>query len=105
MSNEQQVVGLASDLNRELEAFKRGARAMFDALAMRAANHWHANESIDKLCREENALVMDWAEDALEEVDPEDCATWRELSKLSAENLELKQKINEFEAKLCKTHT
>ena len=98
--NTTQEAELASDLNRELEAFNRGARAMFDALAMRAANHWHANEAIDKLCREENALVMDWAEDALEEVDPEDCATWRELSKLSAENWELKQKIKEFESKL-----
>ncbi len=96
----QLEAGLASDLNRELEAFKRGARAMFDALAMRAANHWHANEAINDLCNKENALVMDWAEDALEEVDPEDCATWRELSKLSAENWELKQKIKEFESKL-----
>jgi len=100
MSNEKLEAELASHLTQELEAFKRGARAMFDALAMRAANHWHANEAIDKLCREENALVMEWAEDALEEVDPEDCATWRELSKLSAENWELKQKIKEFESKL-----
>jgi len=88
--NDMQVAGLASDLNRELEAFKRGARAMFDALAMRAANHWHANEAINDLCNKENALVMDWAEDALEEVDPEDCATWRELSKLATENYERK---------------
>lgn len=97
---EQLEAGLASDLNRELEAFKRGARAMFDALAMRAANHWHANEAINELCNKENALVMDWAEEALAEVDPEDCAIWRELSKLSAENWELKQKIKEFESKL-----
>ena len=100
MNNEKLEAGLASDLNREVEAFKRGARAMFDALAMRAANNWHANEAINDLCNKENALVMDWAEDALDEVDPEDCTTWRELSKLSAENWELKQKIKEFESKL-----
>jgi len=98
--NTQLEAGLASDLNRELEAFKRGARAMFDALAMRAANNWHASEEISRMCDKENALVMDWAEDALEEVDPEDCATWRELSKLSAENWELKQKIKDLESKL-----
>ena len=100
MSSTQTETGLASDLNNELEAFKRGARAMFDALAMRAANNWHAIAAINDLCNKENALVMDWAEDALDEVDPEDCTTWRELSKLIAENWELKQKIKEFESKL-----
>ncbi len=92
--------GLASDLNRELEAFKRGARAMFDALAMMAANHWHANEAINDLCNKEKALVMAWAEDALEEVDPEDCATWRDLTALGKENYALQLKVKELEAKL-----
>lgn len=61
-------------------AFTQGAKAVFDALQMRAANHWHGNPEVDKVCQRENKLVLEWAEEALEEVSPESVAKWRSLT-------------------------
>ena len=58
-------------------AFRRGAKAMFDALAVRAANNRHGNEQINSACERENSVVMGWAEDALEEVSPESYVEWK----------------------------
>lgn len=62
------------------EAFKAGARAMFDAAQMRAANHYHGRPEINKICDAENAYLLETMEDALDEVSPEDMSTWRSLT-------------------------
>ena len=60
-------------------AFRAGAKAMFDSLMFRAANHYHGIPELNKQCQAENALVTDWAEDALMEVDPESHFEWKSL--------------------------
>ena len=62
--------------------FDKGARAMFDYFACRAANNYHGNSETDKICQKENELIMDLAEDALEDVSPESCATWKTITDL-----------------------
>jgi len=62
----------------ELDDFRRGARAMFDALLMRAANNYHPAHQA--ACDKENRLIESWAKDALEEVSPEDYTEWRAIA-------------------------
>ena len=61
------------------EAFRAGAKAMFDSLAIRAANNYDSNLVINQSLQKENALVMAWAEDAFMEVDPDDFDQWKIL--------------------------
>jgi len=52
--------------------FRDGARAMFDALTMRAANHYHGNPKVNEVLQKENELIWSWAMEALSEVSEED---------------------------------
>lgn len=61
------------------EDFRLGAKAMFDYLLYRAANNYHGNPKINEWCKTENIIIEKWAEDALADVSPEDCTTWRTL--------------------------
>lgn len=73
--------------------FSAGARAMFDSLLGRCANHWHARPEIQKVCDAENKLITEWATDALESVSPNDCAKWRELSDMYQQGVEAGKKL------------
>ena len=82
MTNEEttqlpQVGGSA--LNGGLDDFRRGAVAMFDVLLYRAANNYHGNSEMQKQCDYENAIIKEWAVDALKDVSPNDYATWRDI--------------------------
>lgn len=52
--------------------FRDGARAMFDALTMRAANNYHGRKETNEILQKENALIWSWAMEALSEVSEED---------------------------------
>ena len=60
--------------------FQRGARAMFDALMGRTANHWHDSPERNAICEKENRLIEEWAEVALEDVDPASAHEWRSIN-------------------------
>jgi hypothetical protein len=62
----------------ELDDFRKGARAMFDALLFRAANNFHPAHQA--ACDKENELIESWAKDALEEVSPDDFSAWRAIA-------------------------
>jgi len=76
------------------ESFRAGARAMFDALAFRAANNWHPSHP--EVCYGENELVMRWARDSLEEVSPEDCSEWESVRQAYTEGYKAGKKIVEL---------
>lgn len=61
------------------EDFRAGAKAMFDYFHYRAANNYHSRPLVQEICNKENALVLSWANDALDEVSPEDFATWKSI--------------------------
>ena len=67
-----------SDSSTELDDFRKGARAMFDALLFRAANNYHPAHQA--ACDKENELIESWAKDALEEVSPDDSSEWRAIA-------------------------
>lgn len=69
------------------QAFAQGARAMFDHLMARAANNYHGNKEVQKLCEEENAIIESWAVEALESVSIEDYNAWRSIDEAYAEGL------------------
>lgn len=69
------------ETDAERKAFKMGARAMFDNLLYRTANHWHANPEIQKICDRDNALVEEWVADALEELSEDDYIEWVSIGK------------------------
>lgn len=69
--------------------FRRGARAFFDEISGYAANHYHGNPAVQKRFDEDNRLVLNWAEMALQEVDPEDCMEWKKLEEVLRHNSEL----------------
>jgi hypothetical protein len=69
--------------------FTAGAKAMFDWMMIRVVNHWHGNPEVDKECQAENAVITQWATDALEDVSPESCATWRNIDVMAAQIREL----------------
>lgn len=56
--------------------FQKGARAFYDSLMFRSANHWHGRPEANKICEQENKLIQEWAEDALEEVSPQSYNDW-----------------------------
>lgn len=70
--------------NNDLSEFKRGVRAMFDYLSIRAANHWHGDKVIDAQCQKENDVVLEWAEDGLDELDDGAVAEWAALKDIKA---------------------
>lgn len=70
----------------EVRGFRAGARAMFDALMYRMANHWHPHHQ--EACDRENAWATEWAADALKEVSPDDCAEWKSIHQARAEGFE-----------------
>lgn len=57
---------------KETEEYRRGVMAMFDQLTYRAANHYHGNPEVNKICQKENELIWQWTMDALEQVSDED---------------------------------
>ena len=65
------------------ESFRMGAKEMFDALQMRVANNWHPAAAVE--CKRQNDWAKAWAEDALEEVDPEDLTVWKNLTTMHEE--------------------
>jgi hypothetical protein len=68
----------------QISDFRKGARAMFDYIQFRVANHYHGRPEIDAICQKENAVLLDWIEDALDDVDPESLATWKSLDAMYA---------------------
>jgi hypothetical protein len=70
-------------------SFTAGARAVFDRMIIRVVNHWHGNPEVNKSCQAENAVITEWATDALEDVSPESCATWRNIDVMAAQIREL----------------
>jgi len=78
------------------ERFTAGARALFDRLVFRVANHWHSKPEIDKVCQAENAIITEWATDALEDVSPESCAKWRNISVLMQKIADLNEEIKKL---------
>lgn len=84
--SEEAMAGAASALTVELGGFRAGARAMFDALMYRVANHWHPAHQ--EACDRDNAWVTEWAADALEEVSPDDCAEWKSIHQARREGYE-----------------
>jgi hypothetical protein len=71
--------------------FTAGAKAMFDRMMIMVGNHWYANPEFNKVCQAENAVITKWATDALEDVSPESCATWRNIDVMG-------ERIRELEA-------
>ena len=63
----------------QLTEFQKGVRAMFDYLTERAANHWHSHQDLTAVCEKENALVLDWAEDGLHQLDESSFRTWKSI--------------------------
>jgi hypothetical protein len=59
--------------------FRAGAKAMFDYIMFRAANNYHGRPDVQAVCTKENLLVTEWITDALDDVSPEDAATWRAI--------------------------
>jgi hypothetical protein len=82
----------------EEDKFRMGAKAMFDWFQFRAANHYHGNPKIQAQCDAENEFVLEWAEQALEDVSPETFFEWRKLSEALAENQKLKQELSKPES-------
>ena len=44
--------------------FRKGARAMYQYLTYRAANHWHGDPVMEAQMKKERDLIFEWAEDA-----------------------------------------
>lgn len=80
-------------LQEQGEDFRKGVRAVFDYLHMWAANNYHGNPKMNKLCDVENELVLRLAEDALEEISEADCVEWVEIKQLLEENRELRAQL------------
>lgn len=76
------------ELQQGAEQFRNGAKAMFDALLMRAANNWHARPEARAVCDAENKLIEEWAAEALEDVSPDDHTAWKSIGKAYAEGYE-----------------
>lgn len=59
------------------EDFKKGVRAAFDAILFATANNYSGHKKSNEQCQEMNVWLENMAQDALEELSPEDMATWR----------------------------
>lgn len=70
------------DLPDDITDFQKGVRAFYDYLARRAANHFHGNPLVNKICDQENELIMSWANDGLKEVDIESYNEWKKICEL-----------------------
>lgn len=82
--------------------FKAGVKAMFDRMMVVAANNWQGNPVTNKLCDAENEIIHRVAEEALEDLSPEDVRTWRELTVVTSQLEAAKFRIRELEALLTK---
>lgn len=68
--------GVSYEIPTELSKdFRRGARAVFDALVARTADNYHACSQAS-VCETENKLIIAWAVDALKEVSADDNIEW-----------------------------
>lgn len=90
--NETPLMDRADD---QLTEFQKGARAMFDALTFRAANHWHPN-AMDQ-CNYDNKLIYEWAEDALEEVDEFSGEEWKSMQMMFKDGIALGKSMTTVE--------
>lgn len=72
--------------------FEKGAMEMFTYFTYWAANHYHGNPELDKICQAESEMVQELAEDALESVSLESFRRWKTIA-------ELNQEINRLRAK------
>lgn len=89
----------------QLTDFQKGVRAMFDYLTERAANHWHSHQDLNAVCEKENALVLDWAEDGLHQLDESSFCAWKSIvdaqsriASLTAHVDRLKQELAQYSA-------
>ncbi len=86
-------------------SFESGVKALFDKLIYRSANNWHANPILDKECKRENDVIIEWVTDVLESVSSKTCAVWAhneqtltvENQTLKEENTKLKKQISSCE--------
>ena len=66
-----------------MSEFHKGVRAFFNHLTYRAANHWHEDPHVNEKCQEENDLIINWACDALGEIDEKSLSEWSDISDLT----------------------
>lgn len=91
----------------QLTDFQKGARELFDYLVARAANHWHSHQDLNAICEKENALVLEWAEDGLEEVDEASHSEWKSIVNCTNQIAALRTKVAALEQELekCRSTT
>lgn len=72
--------------------FVKGGRAFFDYLMDRVANNWYGRPECQKQCDVENEIITKFAKEALEEFDNYTFVQWQDITKLSIEKNELRNK-------------
>lgn len=82
----------------DISDFRKGVRALHDALLGIAANNYHGNKAIDIECQKENAMIQNWLAIALSEVSPSDHSEWYTITELQRENDELRALIRTYNA-------
>lgn len=92
LSTEPDVLIQVSDQYKK-ELFDKGVRACFDYIRNKAANNWHQNPAIQKVCDQENELLCELADDLLIELSPDQMATWKTITDLLQEVADLKSKL------------
>lgn len=92
LTTEPDVILTVSDQYKR-ELFDKGVRACFDYIRTKAANNYHQNPDIQKVCDQENELLYELADDLLIELSPEQMATWKTITSLLQEVADLKSKL------------
>lgn len=64
------------------DSFNRGAKAMFDYFQYRVANRYHGDPEVNKAIQEENKVLLEFIQDALESVDPAQYIDWVSLDEM-----------------------
>jgi hypothetical protein len=84
------------------EDFRSGAKAMFDMFLYKAANNYHPDPKVQKMCDIENNLLDEVAQISLKEVDEYAYDEWRSITDLVNENNDLKKQISSLKERLSK---
>ena len=71
-----------TDRGIDEESFNRGAKAMFDYFQYRIANRYHGDTEVNKAIQEENKVLLEFIQDALESVNPEQYTVWVSLDEM-----------------------